>query len=64
VTPPKGEQMVLTWTARDTFAVPAWSKISHVNESEDAAYIVAVSDRSFVDLLGLKRPALQNGNHV
>ncbi|KAH8660146.1 gentisate 1,2-dioxygenase [Xylariales sp. PMI_506] len=56
VEPPSGERMVFTWTAKDTWAVPAWSKIQHINDSEDVAYLFAASDRPFLDLLGLQRP--------
>ncbi|SPO06313.1 related to gentisate 1,2-dioxygenase oxidoreductase [Cephalotrichum gorgonifer] len=57
VTPANGEKVVFKWTSRDTFAVPAWSKIQHVNESGTPAYLVAVSDRSLLDLLQLQRPS-------
>ena len=56
VTPPNGEATVFSWTSRDTFAVPAWSKIQHVNNSGSRAYLVAVSDRPLLDLLRLRRP--------
>ena len=56
VTPPNGEKVVFNWTSRDTFAVPAWSKIQHINKSGDPAYLVAVSDRPLLDLLQLRRP--------
>ncbi|KAG7143692.1 Gentisate 1 like protein [Verticillium longisporum] len=42
---PAGEKSVFRWTARDTFAVPAWSSVRHVNESQDErAYLVACHD--------------------
>ncbi len=60
VDPPNGgERVVFEWTSRDTFAVPAWSRVQHVNESADEpAYLVAVNDRPFLDLLGLTKPGL------
>ncbi|KAK8932410.1 hypothetical protein H634G_04877 [Metarhizium anisopliae BRIP 53293] len=44
----------LSWETGDTFAVPAWSKVQHVNEGAGAAYLVAVHDGPFLDRLGLK----------
>ncbi|KID91884.1 RmlC-like jelly roll fold protein [Metarhizium guizhouense ARSEF 977] len=44
----------LYWEKGDTFAVPAWSKVQHVNEGADAAYLVAVHDGPFLDRLGLR----------
>lgn len=55
VDPPSGERMAIEWTSKDTFAIPAWSTIQHINESTNRAYLVAVSDRPFLDLLGLMR---------
>lgn len=54
---PTGEKSVFAWNPRDTFAVPAWSKLKHVNESStENAYLVACHDRPLLDLLGLRRP--------
>lgn len=54
---PTGEKFKFDWESRDTFAVPSWSKIQHVNESAtEPAYLIAVHDRPFLDLLGLVRP--------
>ncbi|KAJ6440031.1 gentisate 1,2-dioxygenase [Purpureocillium lavendulum] len=51
-----GETVVLRWTERDTFAVPSWSKVSHVNESDtEQAYLVGMHDGPFLDALGLRR---------
>ncbi|KAK3307760.1 putative gentisate 1,2-dioxygenase [Chaetomium strumarium] len=61
VEPPNGngERVVLEWKTRDTFAVPAWSRIQHVNTSAtEPAYLVAVNDRPFLELLGLTKPGL------
>ncbi|RXG42336.1 hypothetical protein VDGE_09609 [Verticillium dahliae] len=47
---PVGEKSVFRWTARDTFAVPAWSSVRHVNESPDQrAYLVACHDAFLSD---------------
>ncbi|ATY63503.1 jelly roll fold domain containing [Cordyceps militaris] len=55
VTPPKGEKLVLHWRGRDTFAVPAWSKVQHFNESmTEPAYLVGFHDGPFIDNLGLR----------
>lgn len=54
---PGQEKVTFEWVSRDTFAVPAWSKIQHVNDSEgEPAYLVAVNDAPFLDLLGLRHP--------
>lgn len=54
---PSGERYVFNWESRDTFAVPAWSKIQHFNDSNTKhAYLVAVNDGPFLDLLGLRHP--------
>ncbi|GJN75029.1 hypothetical protein PLICBS_009125 [Purpureocillium lilacinum] len=53
-----GETIRLGWTSRDTFAVPAWSKVVHVNDSEtEQAYLVGMHDGPFLDALALKRPS-------
>ncbi|KAK2608742.1 hypothetical protein QQS21_002731 [Conoideocrella luteorostrata] len=46
----------LRWESKDTFAVPAYSKFRHVNESSEAAYLVAFHDGPFLDRLELRRP--------
>lgn len=56
ISPPSGKDYTFSWTTKDTFAVPAWSKIQHINDSETPAYLVAASDRPFLDSLGLRRP--------
>ncbi|KAK8119895.1 RmlC-like cupin domain-containing protein [Apiospora kogelbergensis] len=57
IEPPSGKTMVFHWASRDTFAVPAWSRIRHVNEDNaETAYLVAVSDRPLLVNLGLLRP--------
>jgi gentisate 1,2-dioxygenase len=49
-----GKTEVIDWEVNDTFAVPAWSKVSHVNKSSSAlAYLFAVNDRPLMDNLGL-----------
>ncbi|KAK1995021.1 gentisate 1,2-dioxygenase [Colletotrichum falcatum] len=56
VEPPAGPRVVFEWAARDTFAVPAWSRIRHVNEDSAPAYLVAVSDRPLLSSIGLIKP--------
>ncbi|KAK7222406.1 hypothetical protein V2G26_010409 [Clonostachys chloroleuca] len=54
---PSKEKVTFNWISKDTFAVPAGSKIQHFNESqEEVAYLVAVNDGPFLDLLGLRHP--------
>ena len=58
ITTPQGEHSVIQWKARDTFAIPAWSKISHRNLSDqDVAYLFAVNDRPLLQHLDLLRHA-------
>lgn len=57
VEPPSGGLVVIKWVSKDTFAVPAWSKIQHFNESRtEVAYLVAIHDGPLLDSLGLRRP--------
>lgn len=53
---PAGQKVTFEWRSRDTFAVPAWSKVKHMNESGETAYLVACHDGPFLDCLGLRRP--------
>ncbi|GAM38092.1 hypothetical protein TCE0_033r08556 [Talaromyces pinophilus] len=53
---PSGSKINLEWGPRDTFAVPAWSKLKHINTSETGnAYLVACHDKPFLDLLKLRK---------
>ncbi|EXK81525.1 gentisate 1,2-dioxygenase [Fusarium oxysporum f. sp. raphani 54005] len=53
---PTGETMTFKWEARDTFAVPSWCKIKHINESTtEQAYLVACHDGPFLECLGIQR---------
>lgn len=53
---PSGEKFVFNWEARDTFAIPTWSKIKHVNESKtERAYLVACHDGPLLECLGIQR---------
>lgn len=50
--PLSGEVEKVKWKARDTFAVPAWSEITHTCASgEDCAYLFAVNDRPMIAAL-------------
>lgn len=54
---PSGDKTTFNWDSRDTFAVPAWSKIQHFNESDtNVVYLVAVNDGPFLNLLQLRHP--------
>ncbi|POR30986.1 Uncharacterized protein TPAR_08792 [Tolypocladium paradoxum] len=60
---PSGERVTFNWVSRDTFAVPSWSKLRHVNgSSSEPAYLVGVHDGPFLDLLGLRPPKAQQGS--
>jgi len=58
ITTSDGKQTTFKWASKDTFAVPAWSKVVHVNEEEsETAYLFAINDRPFLENLGLYRKA-------
>lgn len=58
ITPPEGKaEVVVNWQVKDTFAVPAWSKIVHVNEGDADADLFATNDRPWLEHLGLYRGA-------
>ncbi|KAK1777630.1 RmlC-like cupin domain-containing protein [Copromyces sp. CBS 386.78] len=51
-----GEQQRVQWKARDTFAIPAWSVVSHTCTSQSRhAYLFAINDRPMVERLGMYR---------
>ncbi|VBB73804.1 Putative gentisate 1,2-dioxygenase [Podospora comata] len=58
---PEGKEEKVQWKGKDTFAVPAWSIISHTCTQEcGSAYLFAVNDRPMVESLGLyKRQELK-----
>ncbi|KPI34553.1 Gentisate 1,2-dioxygenase [Cyphellophora attinorum] len=46
------EVSVIEWKAKDTFAVPCWSKVTHTCTLESgSAYLFAINDRPIVDAL-------------
>ncbi|KAH6867517.1 RmlC-like cupin domain-containing protein [Thelonectria olida] len=50
------ELQKIEWTRGDTFSVPAWTRIRHVNiQASGNAYLFAVSDRPIIESLGLYR---------
>ncbi|KAI8144073.1 RmlC-like cupin domain-containing protein [Fennellomyces sp. T-0311] len=51
----KGNKTILKWTKSDTFAVPAWSGITHHNEGTETAYLFAFNDKPLLDNLALYR---------
>lgn len=58
VEPGQNKPRKVTWTSKDTSAVPAWSKITHTSTSgEGDAFLVAINDRPAVESLGLLRDA-------
>lgn len=48
-----GKVDILCWTRQDTFAVPAWSKITHTAESSEDAYIFSLSDMPLLENLNM-----------
>lgn len=56
ISAPGGKQEKISWKAKDTFSVPAWSSISHTCIMQDGqAYLFAINDRPMVEALGLAR---------
>lgn len=56
ITPPEGKDVVTVhWQEKDTFAIPAWSKVVHVNEGDVDADLFATNDRPWLEHLGLYR---------
>ncbi|KAK5044418.1 hypothetical protein LTR84_011290 [Exophiala bonariae] len=47
----------IRWTGKDTFAIPAWSQISHTATSNTDVFLFAINDRPMVTALGLRRQA-------
>ena len=43
------------WKTKDTFAVPAWSQVSHTCEGANDVFLFAINDRPLVQTLGLYR---------
>ncbi len=52
---PNGKESRIDWVAKDTFTVPAWSEIQHMNKGSTDAYLFAINDRPLVESLGLFR---------
>lgn len=47
-----GSEKKVNWKAKDTFAVPAWSEVSHTSTSiEGNSYLFAINDRPIVEAL-------------
>lgn len=57
ITPPQGEKVIVEWGPMDTWAVPAWCKVQHINEGAEVAHLFAVNDRPWLQSLGLLRVA-------
>ncbi|KAH8703435.1 RmlC-like cupin domain-containing protein [Talaromyces proteolyticus] len=56
ILPPNGQEQKVSWEAKDTFSVPAWSVISHTcTMNSGNAYLFAINDRPMVEALGFAR---------
>ena len=51
------EPTKVMWTAKDTLAVPAWSRVTHTSSQDADAFLFAINDRPMVNSLGLARKA-------
>ncbi|KAK4447160.1 RmlC-like cupin domain-containing protein, partial [Podospora aff. communis PSN243] len=56
---PDGKEETVSWEARDTFSIPAWSLVRHTAIAGEGdrgdAYLFAVNDRPMIEALGLYR---------
>ncbi|KAK5199169.1 hypothetical protein LTR99_001211 [Exophiala xenobiotica] len=50
-----GTETCLEWKANDTFAIPAWSRITHTVTGTENAYLFAFSDKPLLQSLGMYR---------
>jgi hypothetical protein len=50
---PCGKKSKIDWVAKDTFAVPAWSEVQHINKSSNVSHLFAINDRPLAENLGL-----------
>ena len=58
LSPGKVPAQRIQWSSKDTFAVPAWSKLTHTSTmSEGDVFLVAINDRPMVEALGLLKDA-------
>ena len=48
-----GEKMTVEWGKSDTFAVPAWSRISHAADDGQDAYFFVLSDMPVMESLDM-----------
>ena len=49
----RGGTETIQWQQRDTFAVPAWSRVTHHASADGDAYFFVLSDRPALDQLGM-----------
>ncbi|KAJ9615173.1 hypothetical protein H2200_001247 [Cladophialophora chaetospira] len=58
LSPNADKPQTIAWSSKDTFAVPAWSRLTHTcTLSEGNAFLVAINDRPMVEALGLLKDA-------
>jgi gentisate 1,2-dioxygenase len=58
LSPGANQAQMIAWTSKDTFVVPAWSKVTHTCTSkDDDAFLFAINDRPMVEALGLWKHA-------
>ncbi len=55
VVEPNGNTTSLDWGQDDTFAIPAWSQITHKVGSDADAYLFAITDKPMLEALGMYR---------
>ena len=53
IEPSRGGTETVQWQQGDTFAVPAWSWVTHHASSDGDAYLFVLSDRPALDQLGM-----------
>jgi gentisate 1,2-dioxygenase len=50
-----GETSTVTWSLHDTFAVPAWKRITHKADEIEDAYLFCLSDMPLLENLNMYR---------
>lgn len=49
----EAKPMVVRWGPHDTFAVPAWSRVTHRADEGSDAYLFVLSDRPLIEKLNM-----------
>jgi gentisate 1,2-dioxygenase len=53
ITKHSGESITVRWGPHDTFCIPAWSRIVHLADAEQDAYMFVLSDKPLLESLNM-----------